>query len=110
MPWKPGQSGNPRGRLPDKLFADQLRMVLFEEDKVTGRRKMRVIAEKLVEQAIAGEGWAIQQVADRIDGKPAQEQHVSYEKHDDSDWTRDELLAIINDARTGGGSESDSLN
>jgi glutathione peroxidase len=33
---------------------------------------MRVIAEKLVEQAIAGEGWAIQQVADRIDGKPAQ--------------------------------------
>ena len=44
---------------------------------------MRVIAEKLVEQAIAGEGWAIQQVADRIDGKPAQEQHVSYEKHDD---------------------------
>jgi hypothetical protein len=71
---------------------------------------MRVIAEKLVEQAIAGEGWAIQQVADRIDGKLAQEQHVSYEKHDDSDWTRDELLAIINDARTGGGSESDSLN
>ena len=45
---------------------------------------------------MAGEGWAIQQVADRIDGKPAQEQHVCYEKHAASDWTRDELLAIIN--------------
>ena len=119
MPWKPGQSGNPRGRLPEKLFADQLRIVLFEEDKVAGKCKMRVIAEKLVEQAMAGEGWAIQQVADRIDGKPAQEQHVCYEKHAASDWTRDELLAIINrDAEAGGNGadpaegsdgESDSL-
>ena len=54
---------------------------------------MRVIAEKLVEQAIAGEGWAIQQVADRIDGKPAQEQHAqrSITSMTDSDCTRDEL-------------------
>ena len=100
MPWKPGQSGNPRGRLPDKLFADQLRMVLFEEDKVTGRRKMRVIAE---EQAMAGEGWAIQQVADRIDGKPAQESTVNIEhKRNATDWTRAELVAFLNDVLAGG--------
>ena len=96
MPWKPGQSGNPRGRLPEKLFADQLRIVLFEEDKVTGRRKMRVIAEKLVEQAMAGEGWAIQQVADRIDGKPAQDGTLTIDhKHDRTDYTRDDLVEII---------------
>src|SRR4051812_4980011 len=100
MPWKPGQSGNPRGRLPEKLFADQLRIVLFEEDKVTGRRKMRVIAEKLVEQAMAGEGWAIQQVADRIDGKPAQETNLTVDhKHDRTDYTRDDLNEIIRVAR-----------
>ena len=104
MPWKPGQSGNPRGRLPDKLFADQLRMVLFEEDKVTGRRKMRVIAEKLVEQAIAGEGWAIQQVADRIDGKPAQDGTLTIDhKHDRTDWSRDELVEIIRNGRASRG-------
>jgi hypothetical protein len=102
MPWKPGQSGNPFGRLPEKLFADQLRIVLCEEDKVTGRRKMRVIAEKLVEQAMAGEGWAIQQVADRIDGKPAQESTVTIEhKRNATDWTRAELVAFLNDALAG---------
>jgi hypothetical protein len=34
-------------------------------------RKMRRIAEKLVDCALNGEPWAIAQVADRIDGKAA---------------------------------------
>src|SRR5262245_55185795 len=75
MPWKKGQSGNPLGRLPgEKQFADQLRIVLAEPvDKNDPKsvRKMRRIAEKLVECAMKGEGWAISQVADRIDGKAA---------------------------------------
>jgi hypothetical protein len=36
-------------------------------------RKIRRIAEKLVECAMTGEGWAISQVADRIDGKATAE-------------------------------------
>ena len=36
-------------------------------------RKMRRIAEKLVECALNGEPWAICQVADRIDGKATAE-------------------------------------
>jgi hypothetical protein len=36
-------------------------------------RKLRRIAEKLVECAMKGEGWAISQVADRIDGKATAE-------------------------------------
>jgi hypothetical protein len=36
-------------------------------------RKMRRIAEKLVECALNGEPWAISQVADRIDGKATAE-------------------------------------
>jgi Family of unknown function (DUF5681) len=77
MPWKKGQSGNPLGRLPgEKQFADQLRIVLAEPvDKNDPKsvRKMRRIAEKLVECAMKGEGWAISQVADRIDGKATAE-------------------------------------
>ena len=73
MPWKKGQSGNPLGRLPgEKQFADQLRIVLAEPvDKNDPKsvRKMRRIAERLVECALDGEPWAIAQVADRIDGK-----------------------------------------
>jgi uncharacterized protein DUF5681 len=72
-----GQSGNPLGRLPgEKQFADQLRIVLAEPvDKNDPKsvRKMRRIAEKLVECAMKGEGWAISQVADRIDGKATAE-------------------------------------
>jgi Family of unknown function (DUF5681) len=77
MPWKKGQSGNPLGRLPgEKQFADQLRIVLAEPvDKNDPKsvRKMRRIAEKLVECALNGEAWAISQVADRIDGKATAE-------------------------------------
>src|SRR5262245_66531642 len=75
MSWKKGQSGNPLGRLPgEKQFADQLRIVLAEPvDKNDPKsvRKIRRIAEKLVECALNGEPWAISQVADRIDGKAA---------------------------------------
>src|SRR5262245_33108066 len=77
MPWKKGQSGNPLGRLPgEKQFADQLRIVLAEPvDKNDPKsvRKMRRIAEKLVDCALNGEPWAISQVADRIDGKATAE-------------------------------------
>src|SRR5262249_37144542 len=77
MPWKKGQSGNPLGRLPgEKQFADQLRMVLAEpvdKNDPQSVRKLRRIAEKLVECAMNGEPWAISQVADRIDGKATAE-------------------------------------
>ena len=60
MPWKKGQSGNPLGRLPgEKQFADQLRIVLAEPvDKNDPKsvRKMRRIAEKLVECAMKWRG------------------------------------------------------
>jgi hypothetical protein len=68
---------NIQGRLPgEKQFADQLRIVLAEPvDKNDPKsvRKLRRIAEKLVECAMKGEGWAISQVADRIDGKATAE-------------------------------------
>ncbi len=101
--WKPGQSGNPKGRLSEKLFADAVRMAASEKEPATGKRKLRLIAEKLVAQAIAGEGWAIQQVADRLDGKPAQESTVTvHDKRIPTDWARDELVRIVHDEGSGG--------
>jgi Family of unknown function (DUF5681) len=75
MVWKNGQSGNPGGRPREKEFAAQLRLVLAEavdENDPKSVRKMRRIAEKLVDCALAGEPWAIAQVADRLDGRPTQ--------------------------------------
>ncbi len=60
------------GRPPkEKSFANMLRIAAMSPGK-DGEPKLREIAEKLVEQAIAGEGWAVKEVADRLDGKPSQ--------------------------------------
>jgi hypothetical protein len=104
MPWKKGQSGNPSGGnfSKEKVFADALRMVAHETDEPSGKKKIRRIAERLVECALNGEGWAIAQVADRLDGKPAQESTVNInDKRDATDWTRAELVAILDDAKAG---------
>jgi hypothetical protein len=102
MAWQKGQSGNPRGGPKDKAFADALRLAVNVEHE-PDKKKLRVIAEKLVECAIGGESWAIQQVADRLDGKPAQESTVTIDdKRDSTDWSRDELVAVLNDLRKGG--------
>ena len=98
MAWKKGQSGNPRGRLTEKLFADAVRLVISEDDQARGKKKLRCLVEKLYEQAMEGEGWAMVQIADRIDGKPAQESTVTFDdKREATDWTRDELVALLND-------------
>lgn len=73
--FKKGQSGNPKGRAVEtnkKEFTDALRITLKEDDKATKRKNLRVVAEKLVECAKNGEGWAIKEIADRIEGKPQQ--------------------------------------
>lgn len=102
MAWKRGQSGNPHGASKDKAFADAIRMVVSEDCPETGKRKLRRLAERLYEEALKGEGWAMAQIADRLDGKPAQESTVTIDdKRDATDWTRDELVAFLNDRRNG---------
>ena len=56
-----------------KLFYDQLRMVLIQNDKF----KLRKIADKLVESAEKGEAWAIKEIMDRMDGKAVQATEIS---------------------------------
>ena len=51
-----------------KLFYNQLRKVLVQEDQL----KLRQIAEKLVEAAQEGEAWAVKEIMDRVDGKAVQ--------------------------------------
>src|SRR5882672_3720128 len=44
-------------------------------------------------------GKAIQQVADRLDGKPAQESTLTLDRHDVKEWTREELLKESHDCQ-----------
>ena len=64
------------GRPPkEKSFANMLNTAV-RETGVTGQPKLRELADKLVESALKGEGWALQQVADRLDGKASQQLDV----------------------------------
>lgn len=75
MAWKTGESGNPRGRAAEKPFADALRM----EIKAAGdhHQKLREIACKLLDKASEGDMQAINCLADRLDGRPAQALEVN---------------------------------
>ena len=74
---------NSRGQQRDKPFRDALRMelaALGEEDPKTLRR----LARKLLETASKDDGLAaIKEVADRLDGKPAQ----AIENGEDGDFS-----------------------
>lgn len=58
------------GRKQEKPFADALRMAIA--DAGPDHKALRGIAAKLLKLAEDGEGWAIRELADRLDGKPAQ--------------------------------------
>jgi Family of unknown function (DUF5681) len=75
MVWKKGESGNPQGRAIEKPFADALRM----EIKAAGdnHQKLREIASKLLDKAAEGDMQAINCLADRLDGRPAQALEVN---------------------------------
>jgi len=68
--WKPGQSGNPKGR-PKKpyCFADILSAILKEvsEGNVT---KLEALLREVYNHALKGESWAVNFIADRLEGKP----------------------------------------
>jgi hypothetical protein len=61
--------GRPIGSVNrEKPFADMLRLALLSG----GRRRLRIIAEKLADKAEQCDIQAIREIADRLDGKPAQ--------------------------------------
>ncbi len=65
----PSQKGN---RWSDKLWRKALSVAVNERDKATGLKKLRLIANKVVDAAASGDIQAAREIGDRLDGKPAQ--------------------------------------
>ena len=109
--------GRPQGvksktdrRLTEKPFADALRMEIAAAGD--NHKVLRAIAKNLLSLAQTPELAAlpaISAVADRLDGKPAQESTVTIDnKRDAYDWTRDELLRFLAEADARNGGEGDA--
>ena len=43
-----------------------------DDDEISYRRGLDIVADKFVEAASSGESWAIKELGDRLDGKPGQ--------------------------------------
>lgn len=75
MPFEPGKSGNPGGRSKAKPYQEALLKVLKrdEDDEMpAGKTYLDKLARKHVVQALDGDVALIRDIADRLDGKPAQ--------------------------------------
>lgn len=102
MPWKPGQSGNPNGRRVEKPFLDSLQRAIAQDDS----ERLRKSAETLLNKAAAGESWAVQMLADRLDGKASQAIKVTREVREPMDMSLDEILAQLAQIESAEGDES----
>lgn len=72
MPFQKGQSGNPNGSAGPRRFHAAVEKALASDD---GKR-LRAAVDSMLDQAAAGEQWAIEFLADRLDGKATQTVHV----------------------------------
>lgn len=72
-PWKPGQSGNPRGRPKKRLIDEALEELLASNDSEAARD----VAAALLKRARKGDLRAIQLIAERTQGKPTRAVEIS---------------------------------
>jgi hypothetical protein len=79
MPFEPGNSGNPKGQMRAKEFAQNLRIAVSEAFE-KGGTKLRALADKLVEEGLEGNVHAIKEVADRLDGRVPQAISIDQEE------------------------------
>ena len=69
--FKVGVSGNPNGRPKgSSSIKDILRKIGMEDGTEDGLPKLEVIMRKVFIEAVDGKPWAVQFLADRLEGKP----------------------------------------
>jgi hypothetical protein len=112
MAWKRGKSGNPGGRAKKEIIVRDLARTYTVESVrrlATWMRHRDFRASIPASIALIDRGW----------GRPSQETTLNIEdKRDATDWTREELVAILNELRASGariveaqigGEQSDSV-
>jgi hypothetical protein len=70
-PWKKGQSGNPKGGPSRIPITDALREIL--EQVHQGNPVSRLLAERMMKEALSGKFPFAKEIYDRVEGKAAEE-------------------------------------
>lgn len=65
-----------RGGKPDKLWTAALRIAVNEAAEDGNGKKLRAMADKVVQLALEGDMQAIKEIGDRLEGKPAQRTEI----------------------------------
>ena len=94
MAWQKGQSGNPLGP-QQRPWRDALRTALNTDDPATKRKKLLLLADKLVDLALAGDVQAIREIGDRIDGRAIQQIDASLSPTDDLSLEEKRAIAAL---------------
>lgn len=92
MAFQKGKSGNPGGGWADKPFRDALRMEIAQAGP--NLKALRRVAVALLDKAAEGDVAAIREIADRLDGKVAQESTVTMIRRRPEELSDDELTNI----------------
>jgi len=92
MSTRGGQIGNRNAAKEQRLWSDMLRRKLTQDPNQLERIALKVLAE-----AEEGQPWAVQEIANRLDGKPVQQVDMNGNMNLTRtlrDLTDDELLRI----------------
>jgi hypothetical protein len=95
---KGGKQSGKRDFLTQQIIAE-----LNEIDPAQNVTKARMLVKSLVDNAVGGDLAAQREIFDRVEGKAHQTTEITVDdKRDATDWTRDELVAFLDDARKSG--------
>jgi hypothetical protein len=83
-PFKPGQSGNPKGRPKSITLSEAYRKMLAQVDETDPekRTKAEVLAGEMYTKAKSGDVSALREIADRVEGKAKQTLTLTFEKRE----------------------------
>ena len=70
MPFQKGQISNPEGAKKSRAWQDAIRRAIARHGD-NYRSGLNKLADELVKAAAAGDQWALKEIGDRLDGKPA---------------------------------------
>jgi predicted transcriptional regulator len=99
--FRPGQSGNPKGRPKSITLSEAYRRELARVDPgdPEGRTYAEVLAERMRERAASGDVQALLELADRTEGKPRQTLSLSLERREQLEAA---VEGIMRDAEAAG--------